>query len=142
MSSTCDESTASVAISPAAAAAAGEGWEAVKIAANRVVSPDLSEVRGLPIEVKFALAQVTPTAIARLKSVLANHPGHAPVHLAVHANGGSDESRLYQLGDDWRVDRSGGIFGEIKAAFGPDCIQDTANREFKGEEPPQRRWNN
>ncbi len=111
--------------------------EAVKIAANRVVAPDLSEVRGSPIEISFALEQVTGTAITRLKGVLANHPGHAPVHLAVEA--GDGERRVYQLGDDWRVDRSGGIFGEVKAAFGPDSVTDTVNREFKGDEGPQWR---
>ncbi|MDX1620591.1 MAG: DNA polymerase III subunit alpha [Nitriliruptorales bacterium] len=114
----------------------GDG--SVKLAANKVVSPDLSEVRGAPVEVTFALEQCTPDAVRGLKAVLSNHPGHVPVLLRVARPEGGHV--LYQLGDDYRVSRQSGLFGEIKAAFGPDAIQDPGSVKTFEPEPQGRRW--
>ena len=59
--------------------------------------------------------------LAALKEVLAQHEGPVPVQLRVHTPAGV---RLYQLGDRFRVARRAGLFGEIKAAFGPDAVED------------------
>ncbi|MEX0869797.1 MAG: DNA polymerase III subunit alpha [Nitriliruptoraceae bacterium] len=91
-----------------------------KLTANKVVAPDLSEARGAPVVVSFAEAQCTPEAIGRLKAILADHAGAVAVQLRVVQPDGS--ARLYQLGDDLRVDRRGGLFGDLKAAFGPDAV--------------------
>ncbi|MEX2324684.1 MAG: DNA polymerase III subunit alpha [Nitriliruptoraceae bacterium] len=101
----------------------------VKLTANKVTTPDLSEALGSPVIVQFAEQQCTSDAIERLKSILANHRGPVAVQLQVTNNDGT--VRLYQLGDDLRVERRGGLFGDIKAAFGPDAIMDVAARTYE-----------
>ncbi len=118
--------------------------EAVKLTANRVAAPDLSEVRGSPVVLRFAVEQCTSEAISRLKSVLANHAGHVPVHLRLAT--GAPEARTFRLGHEFRVTRRPGLFGEIKAMFGPDAVEDdTGTRMFGddgvGEHPTWRRNN-
>ncbi|MDX1657237.1 MAG: DNA polymerase III subunit alpha [Nitriliruptorales bacterium] len=116
----------------------GDG--SVKLAAHKVTAPDLSEVRGSPVEVTFALEQCTTEAVKRLKSILANHSGHVPVQLRVAKPDGSQT--LYRLGDDFRVQRHSGLFGEIKAAFGPDAVEDRAAvRTFEDDSRRDRGWN-
>ncbi len=94
--------------------------EAVKLTANRVAAPDLSEALGAPVTVTFATRQCTAEAVRRLKDVLAHHAGAVPVHLRVCDADGS--ARTYRLGDGYRVERRPGLFGELKAAFGPDAV--------------------
>jgi DNA polymerase-3 subunit alpha len=107
--------------------------EAVKLTANKVSAPDLSEVLGSPVVLRFALPQCTAASLDRLKGVLANHPGHVPVHLELTRPDGGHE--VFRLGDRYRVQRHSGLFGEIKASFGPDAIQDdVGDRSFGGDE--------
>jgi DNA polymerase III subunit alpha len=107
--------------------------EAVKLTANRVAKPDLSEALGAPVVVRFAHEQCTSDAVGRLKDVLAAHPGTVPVHLEVTTPDGA--CRAYRLGDDLRVERRPGLFGEIKSAFGPDAVDDeVGDRSFGGDE--------
>jgi DNA polymerase III subunit alpha len=63
--------------------------EAVKLTANKVAVPDLSEALGAPVVVSFAAEQCTADAVRRLKDVLANHTGVVPVHLRVRTADGS-----------------------------------------------------
>ncbi len=109
----------------------------IKLTANKVVAPDLSEALGAPVEVMFASGQCTADAIQRLKQLLAEHPGAVPVRLRVRSDDGSD--RVYQLGDDLRVERRGGLFGAIKAAFGPDAVDDIAGRVYETPRQHDRR---
>ncbi len=115
--------------------------EAVKLTANKVAKPDLSEALGAPVVVTFAAEQCTADAVRRLKDVLAHHSGSVPVHLQVVQRDGSH--RTYRLSDDLRVDRRPGLFGEIKAAFGPEAVaDDTGERSYgaaPGDEPRWRR---
>jgi DNA polymerase III subunit alpha len=95
---------------------------AVKLSANKVAAPDLSEALGAPVVVNFDTQQCTHGAVTGLRRVLTNHPGPVPVHLRVRAEDGSEST--YKLGDDLRVERRPGLFGELKSAFGPDIIDD------------------
>jgi DNA polymerase III subunit alpha len=64
--------------------------EAVKLLANRVSAPDLSEALGSPVVVTFAAEQCTADAVRRLRSTLAEHAGVVPVHLRLRdPDGGS-----------------------------------------------------
>jgi DNA polymerase-3 subunit alpha len=104
--------------------------EAVKFTANRVTEPDLSEVRGAPVHVQFEPEQCTREAVARLRQVLSEHRGHVPVHLTIDLD---ERSTTWQLGDDLRVTRHPGLFGELKMAFGPDAVSDGTPRSFSAE---------
>ncbi|TVR33857.1 MAG: DNA polymerase III subunit alpha [Nitriliruptor sp.] len=115
---------------------------AVKLTANKVAAPDLSDALGAPVVVTFATQQCTSDAVTGLKKVLGNHPGAVPVHLRVV--GGDGAQSIYRLGDDLRVERRAGLFGELKATFGPDAIEDrVGDRVFadarEAEGPPWRR---
>jgi DNA polymerase III subunit alpha len=105
--------------------------EAVKLAANKVTRPDLSEALGAPVVVTFDAGQCTAQAVRRLKEVLAGHLGAVPVHLRVRQPDGS--ARTYRLGDELRVERRAGLFGELKSCFGPEAVDDAAgDRTFVG----------
>jgi DNA polymerase III subunit alpha len=88
--------------------------------------------------VRFAAEQCTAEAVRRLKDVLAAHQGTVPVHLEVLAPDGS--CRAYRLGDDLRVERRPGLFGEIKSAFGPDAVDDEAGDRTFGGDDDQPAW--
>jgi DNA polymerase III subunit alpha len=112
--------------------------EAVKLTANKVAVPDLSEALGAPVVVSFAAEQCTADAVQRLKDVLANHTGVVPVHLqVVTADGGR---RLYQLGDALRVERRPGLFGELKAAFGPEAVDGEVGDRVFGDDREEPSW--
>ena len=102
----------------------------MKFTANRVTEPDLSEVRGAPVHVRFEPGQCTREAVQRLRSVLSEHRGHVPVHLTVDLD---EQTTTWQLGDDLRVTRHPGLFGELKMAFGPDAVSDGTPRSFAAE---------
>jgi DNA polymerase III subunit alpha len=112
--------------------------EAVKLTANRVSQPDLSEALGAPVVVRFAAEQCTEDAVRRLKAVLGSHPGTVAVHLEIVAPDGS--CRAYRLSDDLRVERRPGLFGEIKSAFGPDAADDDAGDRTFGGDDDQPAW--
>jgi DNA polymerase III subunit alpha len=112
--------------------------ESVKLTANRVSSPDLSEALGAPVVVSFAAEQCTADAVARLKDVLSHHGGVVPVHLRILQPDGS--VRLYRLGDELRVERRAGLFGELKSSFGPDAVDDELGDRTFGDDQDEPRW--
>ncbi len=119
--------------------------ESVKLTANEVTELDTSEYRGAPVVVHFAEQQCTEDALSRLRAVLGEHPGQVPVQLhvqpteAVDAEGEPVAARRFRLGDDLRVERRPGLFASLKAAFGPEVVEDTRVRSFR-DEAPERRW--
>jgi DNA polymerase-3 subunit alpha len=112
--------------------------EAIKLTANKVAAPDLSEALGAPVVVRFAAPQCTGEAFARLKDVLRHHGGVVPVHLEVAQPDGS--FRTFRLGDELRVERRPGLFGELKAAFGPDAVEDELGDRTFGVDDDGPRW--
>jgi DNA polymerase III subunit alpha len=111
--------------------------EAVKLTANKVARPDLSEALGAPVLVAFAAEQCTADAVRRLHDVLAGHPGVVPVHLCVTGPDGS--TRIYRLGDRLRVERRAGLFGELKSTFGPQAVvEELGDRVYGSDDEP--RW--
>ena len=105
--------------------------ESVKLTADKVTAPDLSEVRGTPLVVSFAPTQCTPEAIERLTSILQRHRGHVSVEVHLAGSGGA---RRYVLPDDLRVSRRPGLYGELKSAFGPDCVTEPGGPRTFGDE--------
>lgn len=112
--------------------------EVVKLTADAVTPPDLSEALGQPLIVRFAPGQLTPESITRLEGVLANHPGAAPV--AVEVAGTDGQPQRFRLGDRFRVERRPGLFGELKAAFGPEAVHDVPVRTLAAPEEAVPAW--
>jgi len=105
--------------------------EVVSLVANKITVPDLSEVRGAPLVVSLAAQQGSDQAIARLGTILEAHRGHVPVQVELTSPG--MPARHFALSDEHRVLRRPGLYGELKSAFGPDCVREPGHREFEGE---------
>ncbi|MFW5933246.1 MAG: DNA polymerase III subunit alpha, partial [Actinomycetota bacterium] len=112
--------------------------ESVKLTANKVAAPDLSEALGTPVVVSFDAQQCTADAVRRLKELLGDHPGVVPVQLRIDGVDGS--ARLYQLGDGLRVERRPGLLGDLKAAFGPQAIDEEVGDRTYGDERAEPAW--
>jgi DNA polymerase III subunit alpha len=54
--------------------------------------------------------------VAHLKRLLADHPGEAPVFLQL------GEQRVVRLPEQWNVDASNGLVGQLREALGPAAI--------------------
>jgi DNA polymerase III subunit alpha len=93
--------------------------ESLTLIAMEVSEPDLSEVRGDPVVLRLDVQQCTPAVVTDLKGILSRHNGHVPVTVEVVSDG---SSRTFQLGDDLRVTRRPGLYGELKERFGPDIV--------------------
>ena len=74
---------------------------------------------GLPLRLTLRTEQCTVDNIRKLKQVLANNPGDSDVYLNL-VNG--DHSQLMILGDHLRVERSGSLMGDLKAAMGAGVL--------------------
>ena len=74
---------------------------------------------GLPLRLTLRTEQCTMDNIRKLKQVLANNPGDSDVYLNL-VNG--DHSQLMILGDHLRVERSGSLMGDLKAAMGAGVL--------------------
>jgi DNA polymerase-3 subunit alpha len=92
-----------------------------KIIASDVRVPDLSEANGAPVTLSLAPRQCTGQVAARLRSVLADHPGPTPVVLHV-ANGNGSPTRL-RLADDLCVRRDTQLYAELKELLGPAAVR-------------------
>jgi DNA polymerase III subunit alpha len=93
--------------------------ENLTLIAMDVREPDLSDVRGDPVVLRLAVQQCTSGIVSDLKDILSRHNGHVPVTVELVSSSGS---RVYRLGDELRVSRRPGLFGELKSRFGPDIV--------------------
>ncbi|MGH3443155.1 MAG: OB-fold nucleic acid binding domain-containing protein, partial [Nitriliruptorales bacterium] len=97
--------------------------ESLKLIASEVFAPDLSDVRGLPLVLRLDVRQCTTPMVEELKTILSRHRGHVPVQLELV---GPERTTVFRLGDDFRVSRRPGLFGELKSRFGPDAVAERA----------------
>jgi DNA polymerase-3 subunit alpha len=81
---------------------------------------DVIEVTGFegsePLRLRVPLRLVSPATVERLKTVLSDHPGESPVYLHL------GERQVLRLPDQWRVDASNGLLGEISTVLGPAAV--------------------
>jgi hypothetical protein len=59
--------------------------------------------------------------VHRLKSTLAAYPGHLPVIVRLHADGGG--SQRLRLGGDFGVDGSNALLSELRRLLGPASVR-------------------
>jgi DNA polymerase-3 subunit alpha len=82
------------------------------------LQPDQDKARG-PVVVDLAAARCTPPMVARLREVLATHPGQTEVHLRL-ING--DRRTMMRLADGLRVAPSPALMGDLKALLGTGAV--------------------
>ena len=75
---------------------------------------DLSD--NAPVRLRLSAENQKPERIDELKSILAGHPGDAPVE--VHLS----ERQVLRLPDEFAVDSANGVVAELRVVFGPDAI--------------------
>jgi DNA polymerase-3 subunit alpha len=71
------------------------------------------------VRLKTPAATLTPEMVARLKAILSNHPGPAPVYLNMISDQGV---KVLKLSDDHRVEPRTALFAELKELLGPSAI--------------------
>jgi DNA polymerase-3 subunit alpha len=71
------------------------------------------------VRLKTPAATLTPEMVARLKAILSNHPGPAPVYLNMTSDQGV---KVLKLSDAHRVEPRTALFAELKELLGPSAI--------------------
>jgi DNA polymerase-3 subunit alpha len=69
-----------------------------------------------PLRVRVPPTLLSEATVGRLKDVLADHPGDAPVLLHL------GERQIVRLPEQWNVDTSNGLLGRLREALGPGAI--------------------
>ncbi|MBN2114896.1 MAG: DNA polymerase III subunit alpha [Acidimicrobiia bacterium] len=91
--------------------------DAVKLVALSLAEPDLSS--GPMVRLQVPAARMSREFAARLRTVLANHPGMAPVFLHMT---GEDQDTVVRLGDEHRVEPRTALYAELRELLGPAAI--------------------
>jgi DNA polymerase-3 subunit alpha len=71
------------------------------------------------VRLRAPAATLTPELVSRLKSILSNHPGSAPVYLNMTSDQGI---KVLKLSDAHRVEPRTALFAELKELLGPSAI--------------------
>lgn len=90
----------------------------VKLVGSTVTEPDIRPDGAL--RVKVAATALSKVLVDRLKNVLGNHPGGAPVFL--HMTNEQGEMKVLQLGDEFRVEPRSALYAELKELLGPKAL--------------------
>ncbi len=93
--------------------------DGLRAVAMEINAPDLSEAPSGPVRLSLAASRCVPPLVARLKGVLAEHPGTTEVQL--HLTGGT-ATTVMKLDDAFRVTPSPSLFGDLKALLGASCL--------------------
>lgn len=97
-----------------------KGEDAPRVRAMDITAPNLVEPdQQGPIDVFMDANRATLPVIHRLREVLTEHAGSAPVH--VHLRDGS-RTTVMALDDSLRVTPSPALSGDLKALLGPRCL--------------------
>ncbi|MCU0280729.1 MAG: DNA polymerase III subunit alpha [Acidimicrobiia bacterium] len=91
--------------------------DAVKLIALSLAEPDLSS--GPTVRLQVPATRMSREFAARLRAVLSNHPGVAPVFL--HMTGGEQDT-VVRLGDEHRVEPRTALYAELRELLGPSAI--------------------
>jgi DNA polymerase-3 subunit alpha len=93
---------------------------AVNFSAVELKVPNIAAaVDTSPVAIMLPATRVTPPLVDEVKRILGDHPGTVEVQLVLT---GSEKPLKMRLGDEFRVARSTALYGDLKAAFGPNCL--------------------
>jgi DNA polymerase-3 subunit alpha len=93
--------------------------EEPKLVAVEVMSPELDADEGRPVCLRVKPRALSAERIEQLKRLLREHPGRTPVRVHLEYPG---KTTVFQLADEFLVDPSNGLYGELRVLFGADCI--------------------
>ena len=90
-----------------------------KLMAMEITRPEIHLDSGPPVRLRVKASALTDDRVARLKEILAAHPGDSPVFLHLV---GPEKETVLQLGDEFYCAARNGLFAELRILFGADCI--------------------
>jgi DNA polymerase-3 subunit alpha len=88
----------------------------------KVMARELKELEARDdstVRLKASATTLTPEMVSRLKAILSNHPGSAPVYLNMTSDQGV---KVLKLSDAHRVEPRTALFAELKELLGPSAI--------------------
>ncbi|MBV9936064.1 MAG: DNA polymerase III subunit alpha, partial [Actinobacteria bacterium] len=86
-----------------------------KLVCLELKRPDLTTDAGPPLRISLPITQLTDATVNRLKRLLKEHQGPSPVFLHVG-------EKVLRLAEDFAVDASNGLVGELRVLLGANCI--------------------
>ncbi len=89
----------------------------VKVIASQVEEPELRSDSAVRLEVPATL--LSPEMVERLKEILVNHPGTAPVYLHMTSDAGH---KVWKLSDEHRVEPRSALYAELRELFGQKAV--------------------
>jgi len=90
--------------------------DAPKLIAQSIDAVEVATSRIEPLRLRVPPQLLSEAKVAHLRQLLADHPGEAPVLLQLGAR------RVVRLPDQWNVDASNGLVGQLREALGPTAI--------------------
>ena len=72
-----------------------------------------------PVAITLPASRVTPPLVDEVKEILRAHPGTVEVRMVLT---GGDKPLTMRLGDEFRVTSRRRLYGDLKAALGPNCL--------------------
>jgi len=89
----------------------------VKVIAQTIREPEFRSDD--VVRLRVAASRLSQDMVGRLRAVLGNHPGPAPVYLHMISENGE---KVIRLGDDHRVELRSALFAELRELLGPSGI--------------------
>jgi DNA polymerase-3 subunit alpha len=89
----------------------------VKIIAQEVREPELRSDSAVRLEVPATL--LSPNLVERLKEILVNHPGTAPVYLHMTSETGH---KVWKLSNEHRVEPRSALYAELRELLGQKAV--------------------
>jgi DNA polymerase-3 subunit alpha len=87
-----------------------------KLIAQSVEVVEVGDSDAEPLRVRVPPQLLSQQTVAHLKQILADHPGGAPVFLQL------GERQVVRLPDQWNVDTSNGLLGQLRVVLGANAI--------------------
>ena len=81
--------------------------------------PNVNVVDHVPVAINVPAGRVTPPLVEEVKAILRSHPGTVEVRMVLT---GGEKPLTMRLGDEFRVAKSSALYGDLKAALGPNCL--------------------
>jgi DNA polymerase-3 subunit alpha len=89
----------------------------VKFIASEIREPELSEED--LVRLRVPAGRLSKNMVDRLRGVISNHPGTAPVYLHMVSSG---TEKVIRLGDEHRVEPRSALFAELRELLGPSAV--------------------
>lgn len=96
------------------------GEENIRMRAQDVHAPHVSaDGAAGPLYLSVPEVRCTPGVIAQLKEILRGYPGSSDVHVVLS---GANATRMFKLGDGFRVSPGSPLVADLKAVLGPAAV--------------------